>query len=733
MKKKESRLSDLLPGQEAYVKELLLTGNMKRRMEDLGMIAGTQVKCVAKNPSGDPKAFWFRGTVMAIRKEHSRQILTREEKGRKRVVALAGNPNVGKSTVFNSLTGLHQHTGNWPGKTVENARGWFRTARWDYELVDLPGTYSLVPQSTEEEIAGEFLGSGKADAVVVVCDATCLERNLNLVFQIMERTSDVVLCLNLMDEAKRKRIWIHQEKLAKRLGIPVVGVSAHEKKSLEKLKQALDQVMEGNLRPKPILPDWEAMRREMRKEPLRQTLQEGDSKRTGMREGDSKRAGTYEEGARQAELYIRYAEEVCRETVVLGRAHPDRPDRMLDRCFTSRLLGYPMMLFFLMMIFWLTIAGANVPSQLLSSCLFRVQDWLTGVFAGIGAPDWLHGLLVLGMYRVVAWVVSVMLPPMAIFFPLFTLLEEAGYLPRIAFNLDHCFQKCKACGKQALTMAMGFGCNAVGVMGCRIIDSPRERLIALLTNSLVPCNGRFPTLITMLSLFFIGTTAGFWRSVEGALLLTLFISLGVFMTFFSSKLLSHTLLKGTPSGFLLELPPYRRPRVGQVIWRSVLDRTLFVLGRAIVVAAPAGMLIWLLANVTAGGDTLLNHCTSFLDPFARLLGLDGVILASFLLGIPANEIVLPIMLMAYLQQGQLVELSGFADLKGLLLAQGWTPITACCVMVFSLMHWPCSTTLLTIKRETGSVRWMAVAFLLPTLLGMTCCALIHGAALLAAM
>ncbi|MCI8282803.1 MAG: ferrous iron transporter B [Lachnospiraceae bacterium] len=638
----------------------------------------------------------MRGAVIAIRKEHSRQILAGGEDGT-RTVALAGNPNVGKSTVFNSLTGLRQHTGNWPGKTVEYAKGRFTTERREYELVDLPGTYSLSAQSPEEEIAREFICSKYADAVIVVCDATCLERNLNLVLQIMELEHRVILCLNLMDEARRKRIWIHQERLSLELGIPVVGINARDKKSLARLKEVLDQVADGELCPKPVLPLWKEL---LGKESIS------------------------EEELSQAR--VRYGEEIFRETVVCGKTNPHKWDRILDRCLTSRLVGYPMMILLLAAVFWITIAGANIPSQLLSSYLMKVQDWLTKVFLAWGAPGWLHGILVLGMYRVLAWVVSVMLPPMAIFFPLFTLLEDAGCLPRIAFNLDHCFQKCKACGKQALTMAMGFGCNTVGVMGCRIIDSPRERMIAILTNSFVPCNGRFPTLILMISLFFVGGGKGLLESAAGAFLFAMVVLFGIGMTFLASALLSHTVLKGTPSGFLLELPPYRRPQVGKVILRSILDRTLFVLGRAVIVAAPAGALIWVMANVTVGGDTILNVCTAWMDPFARLLGLDGVILMAFILGIPANEIVLPIMIMAYMQQGQLVEAAQVWELKELLLAQGWTPVTALCVMVFSLMHWPCSTTLLTIRKETGSIRWMILAFIVPTVLGMLCCALIHG-------
>ena len=400
----------------------------------------------------------------------------------------------------------------------------------------------------------------------------------------------------------------------------------------------------------------------------------------------------------------------------------------MDRLLTARATGVPAMLLLLAAVLWLTIEGANYPSQLLSTCLFWIQDRLTDLFLWLGAPEWLHGALVLGVYRVLAWVISVMLPPMAIFFPLFTLLEDFGYLPRVAFLLDHAFQKAKACGKQALTMCMGFGCNAAGVVGCRIIDSPRERLIAILTNSFVPCNGRFPTLIALIAMFFVGTSGGWWQGLASALLLTAVILLGVVMTFAVSRLLSGTLLKGIPSAYALELPPYRKPRVGQVLVRSVLDRTLFVLGRAVAVAAPAGLVIWLCANVTVGGTSILNWCTGFLNPLGRLIGLDGTILMAFLLGFPANEIVIPIILMSYLSTGTIQDTASLDTLRELLVANGWTWLTALCTMLFSLFHWPCSTTCLTIARETRSVRWTLLSVALPAGLGMGLCFLVASAA-----
>ena len=392
-----------------------------------------------------------------------------------------------------------------------------------------------------------------------------------------------------------------------------------------------------------------------------------------------------------------------------------------DRLLTGRLTGIPVMLLLLSLVFYITLAGANYPSALLSKWALALQEQLTRLFQSLNAPAWLHDALVLGMYRVLAWVVSVMLPPMAIFFPLFTLLEDLGYLPRVAFNLDHCFKRCHACGKQALTMCMGFGCNAVGVIGCRIIDSPRERLIAILTNNLVPCNGRFPTIIAIIAMFFVGTGAGAGQTLLSAILLTGVIVLGVLLTFLFSRLLSATVLSGVPSSFTLELPPYRMPQVGKVLVRSVLDRTLFVLGRAVAVAAPAGLILWLFANLDAGGVSILARCTAFLDPFARLLGLDGVILMAFILGIPANEIVLPIAIMGYLATGTLSELPALNEMHALLSSHGWTWLTAACTVLFSLLHWPCSTTLITIHKETKSMKWTLLAFLLPTAAGICVC------------
>lgn len=688
-------------------------------------------------------------------------LIIKRQHAKDHVVALAGNPNVGKSTLFNGLTGMKQHTGNWPGKTVSNAQGRYTYNSESYILVDIPGTYSLMAHSAEEEVARNFLCFGRPEAIVVVCDASCLERNLNLVLQTMEISSKVVVCINLMDEARKKGIHIQPDQLSKRLGVPVVTTIARDKKSLPALTKAIQQVTQKPAPcvyqvayPEPVeealsllttvlqkkthhkldnrwlalrLLDADASLLQEIKSLLGETFLEDPELREAQEQALDLLAAHQITPTKLQDLVtaslVSASEEICKDIVSMDQPVYQFRDWKLDRILTSRLLGYPVMILLLAFLLWLTITGANYPSKLLSDLFFWLQDKLSALLLWLCVPLWLHDLLILGIYRVVAWVVSVMLPPMAVFFPLFTLLEDIGYLPRLAYNLDRPFQCCKACGKQALCMAMGFGCNAAGVTGCRIIDSPRERLLAILTNSFVPCNGRFPTLIALISIFFAGLTGGITSTLLCALLLTGVILLGIGMTFFVTWLLSITLLKGIPSAFTLELPPYRRPQIGSVLVRSVLDRTLFVLGRAVVVAVPAGLLIWLMANLSLGDMSLLKLCSHALDPFARLMGLDGVILLAFFLGFPANEIVMPVIFMAYLAEGSLIEPGSLTAMKDLLLAHGWTIQTAVSMILFSLFHWPCSTTLLTVHKETGSLRWTALAALLPTAAGVCLCML----------
>ena len=753
-------LNDIQPGQTARVTELLVSGAMRRRLMDLGLTADTQVECLGVSPLGDPVSYRIRGAVIAIRREYSRQIRVDGNENKNQFsVALAGNPNVGKSTLFNSLTGSSQHTGNWAGVTVSCFKGSCSSKKYNYVFADLPGTYSLMAHSAEEALARDGICFGNCDAAVVICDSTCLERNLNLVLQILETGIPAMVCVNFMDEAAKKNIRVDLPALSRELSAPVAGTTARKKRSLEHFLDRLDETVDhpdtepfhisydaaveqaiSMLLPfteplsSRLSPRWLALRL-LENDPgllrslntfLGRDLSEDDALCQAVRQARSHldQAGIFEDDLKDRIVsgIVNTAESIASRTVSLPEKPYGKRDAFWDRILTGRLAGYPAMIGLLALIFWLTITGANYPSALLSSLFFSFQEKLTAAFMAVNAPQWLHGILVLGVYRVLAWVISVMLPPMAIFFPLFTLLEDFGYLPRIAYNLDRPFQCCKACGKQALTMAMGFGCNAAGVTGCRIIDSPRERLIAILTNSFVPCNGRLPALVTLITLFFTGaSSADPISSLRPALILTFFILTGVAATFFVSRLLSATVLKGMPSSFTLELPPYRRPQIGRVIWRSILDRTLFILGRAAAVAAPAGLVIWILANVSIGDISLLARFSGYLDPIGRLMGMDGVILMAFILGLPANEIVIPIIIMAYTSQGTLIEPGNLSDLHTLLISQGWTWVTALCTMVFFLFHWPCSTTLMTIKKETGSLKWTCLAVLLPTACGVILC------------
>lgn len=670
-------------------------------------------------------------------------------------VGLIGNPNVGKSTIFNGLTGMRQHTGNWPGKTVAKATGYKVYNGTSLQFEDLPGTYSLLAHSKEEEVTRDFIYFEDYDALIVVCDATALERNLNLVLQVLEITDKVVVCVNLLDEAKKKKIDVDLKKLSTLLKVPVVGVIARDKKGFSEL---LDKVKDTCLKksgyikinydklltegidklerfiPNNLVNSENVILRYLAgdynfinafdfkfKTNLMRNLEAKYIKEDILNKLKNKGINYDDIETLMMETINDKSFTMCKKTVKYNKSNYDKKERIIDKYLTNKITGIPIMLCLLFLILWITITLANIPSDFLYEKFFAFEDILYDFLINIHFPIWLSDMLVHGVYRVLAWVVAVMLPPMAIFFPLFTLLEDFGLLPRIAFNLDRSFERCSSCGKQALTMVMGFGCNAVGVTGARIIDSPRERLIAIITNSFVPCNGRFPLLISLITMFLLtSNSSGLIR----ALILLIFILIGVVVTFIVSKILSKTILKGVPSSFTLELPPYRRPQIGKVLIRSLIDRTLFVLKRAILVSAPAGLVIWLFSNIMVSGDSLLKIFSDFFDPFGKFIGLDGVIIMAFILGFPANEIVIPIMIMGYMSLGMITDMSDLNLLKDLFISNGWTYVTAICVMLFSLFHFPCLTTLWTIKKETGKWKWTFMSFVIPLIIGICLCLIV---------
>ena len=673
-------LAQLQPGESAIIKHIRTEQANRKRLQDLGFVSGAEVQCLHQNLSGSSSAYLIYGTVIALRHTDAASITIqqKEQSNSTKTIVLAGNPNVGKSTLFNLLTGQHQHTGNWAGKTIELASGICTIGEnSSFHIVDLPGCYSLSPVSRDEQISYDYIMRGTVDAIAVVCDITCLERNLLLALQLKAIFSPVVLVLNCMDEAPRKKIQIDFDKLEQLTGLPVAGVSAGKNQGIPQFLQIVHTAMQAHppLRLTDELPDHTA--------------------------------------------FITESHTIASQCITCNSGHRQK-DQLLDRLLLGRWTGIPAMLALLAFIFWLTICGASYPSQWLSHLFAQGSILLSHLLMALHLPGWLQSCLLDGVYQTLSWVIAVMLPPMAIFFPLFTILEECGYLPRVAFNLDACFQKAGACGKQCLTTCMAFGCNAAGVAGCRIIESPRERLIAILTNSFTPCNGRLPMLIAILAMFF-----ALGRSFAAPLLLLALIAFSFFTTLTVSKLLSRTILSGMPSSFILELPSYRKPQIGKIVIQSLRDRTLFVLLRAIAVAAPAGLLIWLLAHTNISGQSLILTLAQILEPFAQSFGMDGVILLAFLLGWPANEIVIPLMLMMYLSTGSMIEIENYTALHHILTANGWTWQTAASVLLFSLFHWPCSTTCLTIRKETGSLGWTLLAVLLPAATGLGLCFLLQ--------
>ena len=607
-------------------------------------------------------------------------------------IALAGNPNVGKSTVFNRITKLHQHTGNWAGKTVEVFKGEATFKGHKLEIIDLPGSYSLFADSEEEAVTYEFLSECNFDTVIIIADATTLERNLFFTLQVLMKTQKAVLGLNMTDIAEKEGIYIDTEELSLQLGIPVVKVFPKQKHGTDLLLNTAISVAQNTTKTYKV----------------RSIHSLAETK----------------DNLKLANDISGKSHEIASKSVTQSRTDNKNTHRTLDKLFTSKLTGIPIMLLFILGIFWLTASGANYPSEVLSSLFNYLTNSIAILLRDLSIPSVIISFICDGVLKTAGWVVAVMLPPALIFFPIFALLEDFGYLPRVAFNLDGIFRNSGTSGKQALTMLMGFGCNACGVVGCRIISSKRERNIAMLTNSFIPCNGRIPTLITLSTIFFAASVDGNLTHIFTAFIILLLLIIATAITLLTSKIISSVTAEKS-SSFILELPKYKKPQIFKTIILSIKTKVLSVLTRAVVVALPAGAVIWIIANLNVGGQSLLRYMTDFLDPLGKMLGLDGTILTSFILGFPANEIVIPVMIMSYMSQGSITEISSVSTLAELLQNNGWNNITALCTMIMCVFHFPCSTTCITIYKETKSKKLTLLSVLIPLITGITICFLVN--------
>ena len=645
-------------------------------------------------------------------------------------ILLAGNPNVGKSTVFNALTGMKQHTGNWTGKTVETSAGHFSYKDCKFDILDLPGIYSLITSSRDERAALAAIKREDYQCIVIVADACALRKNLYLILQIIEITNKAVLCLNMAEQAQKQMIKINKEVLSDMLGIPVVMTEARKKKGLSELKETIYRTVTEKTNTSPFMLKYDDTAESAINEIEKLLSEKGIKNTRGIAihmiensAGYENKAFEYSEDLSQkiSEARIRFSEKIYNNTVKADKKLYLQKRTKADKMICSRFPGIAIMLLLFALVIFLTVTGANYPSQMLSYLFESIGNQLRELLNNSFIPSWLSGLLMDGIYLTLTNVIAVMLPPMAIFFPLFAILEDIGYLPRAAFILDPFFKKAGTNGKQGLTMMMGLGCNSCGITGCRIIGDDAQRNIAILTNNFIPCNGRFPALIMIVTIFFSGTFPFVLSSLFSSVMLLIIIMFSAAVSLAVTKLLSVTLFKTKNSSFILELPEYRMPQFGKTILRSAADKTAVITGRAITVAAPAGAVIWLLTNFSISGKPVTDYIVDFLSPFGAIMGLDGVILTAFILGFPANEIVLPIMLMLYTKSSILTETGSAGHLFNILSANGWTVKTAVCMLILTLMHYPCSTSCITVKKATGSIKLCLLSILIPTLCGIICC------------
>lgn len=643
-------------------------------------------------------------------------------------ILLCGNPNVGKSSIYNILTHSHEHTGNWTGKTVELSTK--KIVGTDYYLVDLPGIYSLSSLSEEENIAKMTMLFSDYKSIIYVVDATQIEKNLNLLFQILQINKNIILCINMIDELENKNIKLDTNILSNILGIKVIKFSTYKNIGYNELIEAIkeDNYCEYNYYYNEeiekhinnissylpvgfnnrymsisVLNKDEYLVKYV-KERYGINLENNDVKNYIMNINS-------EEISDQISIKINTLSRIVTNEVF--KKSGENSISLLDKIFSNKIYSIIMMTFIMFLIFLITITLANYPSDLLGELFNKFEYFIYKLCLNFNIPKVIYEPILFGVYRVVTFIISVMFPPLVIFFIMWTYAEESGILPRIAFNFDKICSYSNCHGKQCLTMCSGFGCNACAVVGARIMDNKRDRIIAILTNSFIPCNGRFPMIIAIITMFLVNSN----NKILVSIYLCGFVILAMIISFLISFILSKTILKGYPSFFVLELPEYKKVKLSKILKTSIVYKSLSILKKAILVSIPAGLIIWLLTNININNMSVFLIISNFLDKFAKIIGLDGNILLSFILALPANEIVLPIIIMGYLGNSNISLISDYIGIKSILLNNGWTVNTAICTILFSLMHFPCGTTLSTIKSEIG-YKWAFYSFIIPLITGI---------------